>query len=183
MKTKMLGKVKTFSTVVVREIDNPDADDEDRALIGTTQVVWTDLLSPEDELAPYEIRGLLRPGGNSLAWLPEDTVVEVVEKRRMLGRPEALIADAAEARARTRDLYSSGAVPELIDLSEPVISAVENTQDPEIAVQDLLFALSVAPDDAVVRDMMIAALAARYASVQRNPKTYPPGRHPWAKLN
>ena len=42
MKMKPLGKVKTFSRVVVREVANPDADDDDRALVGMTFAVWTD---------------------------------------------------------------------------------------------------------------------------------------------
>lgn len=182
MKTKLLGKVKTFSRVVIREVGNPDADDDDRALVGMTFAVWTGLTSAEDELAPYELRGLLAENARQLTWLLDDTVVEVVETPKTLARPEDLIADAPEARARTRELFSSGDFRQIIEDSDRVWEAVANTDDPEFAVENLLLALNVAPDLPVVKDMMIAALAARFVDVQRNPETYPPTRYPWAKL-
>lgn len=182
MKTKPLGKVKTFSRVVIREVGNPDADDDDRALVGTTFAVWTELTRAEDELTPYELCGLLAEDARQLTWLPDDTVVDIVEKPKMLARPEHLIKGAADARARARELHSSGDLPQIIEDSDPVSAAVGNTIDPEFAVENLLLALNVAPELPAVKDMMIAALAARFASVQRDVNTYPPEHHPWARL-
>lgn len=182
MKIKTLGKAKTFSRVMIREVGNHDADDDDRSLVGSTFAVWTELTSSSDELAPYELRGLVAEGGRELTWLPDDTVVDVVEKPRMLARPENLIDDAEGARERTRGLYSSGEIPQIIDDSDPVWAAVANTDDPEIAVHNLLLALSVAPDLPVVKDLMVAALAARFATVRRDKEAYPPNQYPWAKL-
>jgi hypothetical protein len=130
MKPKQLGKVKTFSTVLIREVSRPVADDDDRALIGTTVVVWTDLTSSDDELAPHELRGLLPPRSDRLLWLPDDTLVEVVQEPMMLAHPEDLIHNARAARQRARYMFPTGDYPELVEMSDPVMAAVSEHRQP-----------------------------------------------------
>ena len=181
MPRSTLGAVETFSRVVIHAVTNEDADDGDRALVGTTFAVWTDLESPGDPLALYEIRGLVRPNDESLTWLPDDTVVDVVDEPAMAGRPEQLAADAPRIRVSDPDLSESW--HPLIWDSEAVMGPVSDTVDPEYATYVLLCALSVVPNVPEVRSVLVAALAARLAQVRRDPRTYPPADYPWARID
>jgi hypothetical protein len=173
-----LADVETFATVIIRAVVNEDADDDDRALAGATFAVWTDLESPEDSLAPYEIRGLVRSNDDHITWLPDDTVVEVAGGPTLAGRPEVLAEGAARVRVTDPDL--AGSWHPLIWGSEAVMGPVSNTVDPEHGTEALLFALSVVPKVPEVQEVLLAALKARYAQVVRNPRTYPPESYPWA---
>lgn len=177
MATTTLADVETFASVVIRAVVNEDADDDDRALAGLTFAVWTDRESPEDSLAPYEFRGLVRPNDDHITWLPDDTVVEVTSGPTFAGRPEVLAVGASRVRVTDPDLAESW--HPLIWESEAVMGPVSNTVDPEHGTEALLFALSVAPNVAEVREILLAALKARYTQVVRDPQTYPPARYPW----
>lgn len=71
--------------------------------------------------------------------------------------------------------------PPLIWESNTLFSAVRGWDDPEIAVQIILCALAVAPDEDDVRPTLLAALKARFARVTREPNVYPPARYPWLR--
>jgi hypothetical protein len=70
--------------------------------------------------------------------------------------------------------------PDLIWRSDIVFSPVQGWHDPETSVEVLLCARAVAPhDDPELRPMLLAALKARYAIVQKKPNVYPPDDYPW----
>jgi hypothetical protein len=173
-----LADVETFSTVIIRAVVNEDADDDDRELAGETFAIWTDLESPEDSFAPYEIRGLVRTSDDYITWLPDDTVVELIAGPSLAGHPASLAEGADRVRVSDPDLSSSW--HPLIGESEAVMGPVSNTVDPESGTETLLYALSVAPEVPELRKVLLSALAARYAQVVRDPRTYPPAGYPWA---
>jgi hypothetical protein len=175
----MLADVETFSTVIIRAVVNEDADDDDRQLAGATFAVWTELESPEDPFASYEIRGLVRPNDDHITWLPDDTIVELVSGPSLAGHPGSLAEGAERVHVTNPELASSW--HPLIWESEAVMGPVSNTVDPAFATETLLYALSVAPEVPEVQKVLLSALVARYSQVLRDPRTYPPSESPWVR--
>ncbi|MBB6037758.1 hypothetical protein [Phytomonospora endophytica] len=159
-----------------------DQIDDEPLVAGDVVTVWTRCEEDENPFALVQIRGLLH-GHRGLVWLPEDAEVEIVDLPRYAGRPEDLVKQAKPVRAPAGSkgvLKTAEGWPELIWRSDIVYSPVQGWDDAEIAVEVLLCALAVAPDDdPSLKPMLLAALAARYAALQRDPQTYPTTRYPW----
>lgn len=136
----------------------------------------------ENPFALVQLRGVIhREFG--LSWLPEDTEIEIVDMPRYAGQPEDLVrrAQPVAAPAGSKGVVKTAdGWPDLIWRSDMVFSPVQGWSVPEIAVEVLLCALAVAPDeDPALVPMLLAALAARYARVVKDPRTYPASRYPW----
>jgi hypothetical protein len=69
--------------------------------------------------------------------------------------------------------------PPLIWASNTLFSAVIGWTDPQISVEIILCALTVAPDHGDLRPTLLAGLKARYARVRREPNVFPPAQYPW----
>ncbi|MEE6263502.1 hypothetical protein [Plantactinospora sonchi] len=178
----LLATVPTFSRVRITGPGPTGRSDDGSPAIGDVVTVWTRRVSDENPFALVELRGVVH-GRRGLVWLPEDAEVEVVEPPRYAGRPEDLVTQARPVKAPEGSkgvMKTAEGWPELIWQSDIVFSPVQGWDDPEIAVEVLLCALAVAPDDdPQLRPMLLAALAARYARLQRDPRTYPVARYPW----
>lgn len=176
-----LQGVPTFSRIRVTDWGSVHWIDDFPGAIDDVVTVWTQCQSVDNPFATVEVRGVLdRHAG--LVWLPDDAEAEIVEQVRYAGMPEdlVLLATPIEAPAGSKGtVKSADGWPELNWTSNTLYSPVQGFSDPELSVQTILCALNVAPDEGDLRPMLLAALAARYAKVLKNPDTYPPERYPW----
>jgi hypothetical protein len=162
---------------------------KDAELMGETVITWTDLRQSIDVFAEVDIRGLLTATAE-LRWLSGDAEVEIVERPHYADLPENLVSQAqplptpsgvngGNAPGLTFDTPAGW--PPLIWESNTLFSAVRGWDDPQIAVQIILCALAVAPDEDDVRSTLLAALKARYARVTRDSDVYAPAQYPWRR--
>jgi hypothetical protein len=177
-----LAKVPTFSRIRVRDIGSVGQIEGVPDTIDDVLPVWTKCTRDENPFATVEIRGVIDSAAG-LVWLPDDAEVDIVEGPKYAGQPEELIKQVTPVKAPAG---SQGAVaspegwPQLIWESDIVHSPVQGWTDAEISVEVLMCALTVAPnDDPLLRPMLLAGLAARYANLVKHPRTYPPEKYPW----
>ncbi|MEU8257039.1 hypothetical protein AB0C06_22555 [Micromonospora inaquosa] len=178
----LLATIPTFSRVRVTGLGSTDQIADQPPSIGDVVTIWTWRESDQNPFALVRIRGVVHTE-RGFIWLPEDTEIEVVEPPRYAGRIEDLLKQAKPVKAPAGSLgvmKTADGWPELIWRSDIVFSPVQGWTDAEIAVEVLMCALAVAPDDdPQLKPMLLAALAARYARLQGDPKTYPADRYPW----
>lgn len=176
-----LADVSTFARVSVRDFGTIDGIEGIPHTIDDVVTVWTQCTNDENPFVTVQIRGVISNG--ELEWLPEDAEVDVVEGPRFAGQPEELVREARPIAAPEGSkglMKTPDGWPDLIWNSDIVYSPVQGWEDPELAVEVLMCALAVAPEqDPDLRPMLLAALKARYAKLRRDPDTYPPAAYPW----
>ena len=177
-----LSKVPTFARIRVLDFGSVDQIEGVPDTIDDVLPVWTQCVRDENPFATVEIRGVIDSAAG-LVWLPDDAEVEIVDGPKYAGQPVELIKQATPVKAPAGSkgvVVTAEGWPQLIWESDIVHSPVQGWTDPEIAVEVLMCALSVAPtDDPQLRPMLLAGLAARYAMLVKDPRTYPPEKYPW----
>jgi hypothetical protein len=179
-----VDETPVFSVARVTALGSLDTGARDAELLGATVVPWTDLREGDNPFAEVDIRGVLVPPTTELRWLSGDAEVEIIQRPCFADLPESLVSQARPMRSPkddpNEDDGEQGWPPLIVD-SNTLFSAIMGWKDPQISVEIILCALSVAPDDddGVLRQMLLAGLKARYARVTRQPNVYPPDRYPW----
>ena len=171
-----------FCRVGVTALGSLDSSEKDAKLLGATVIPWTDLRQSDDVFAEVDVRGVLDLTAEP-HWLSGDAEVEIIEQPRYADLPENLVP---QARPMTTPPGVNGGVvpglifdaaegwPPLIWASETLFSAVRGWTDPQISVQIILCALTVAPEHGDLRPTLLAGFKARYARVTREPNVFPP---------
>ncbi|MEB3023565.1 hypothetical protein [[Mycobacterium] crassicus] len=175
-RTPAFSRVKLLHVKLLPTSEN-SADIKESELLGTTVTTWTGLEPSDDVFAECDMRGVLT-SGSELCWIAGDSEVEMMQPPRYAGLPEELVAEAKPIASPAGSKAYSGTAegwPPLIWKSRTVYSAIKY-DDYDTAVEVLLCALSVAPDDGDLRPMLLASLKAKYARVLRNADSYP---QPW----
>lgn len=176
-----LDKTPKFSRVRVTAVGSLSTSEKDSNLLGAVVIPWTHVDSSDDVFAEEEVRGVLT-SGSELHWMAGDTEVEMIEPPHYAGMPEDLVLQARPIASPAGSKAYSGTFegwPTLIWNSHTLYDAIKGYNDYETAVEIILCALSVAPDDGDLGPMLLAGLKARYAALARRPDTYPPAEYPW----
>ena len=167
-----LDETPIFSRVRVTAVGSLSTSEEDSNLLGAVVIAWTDLEQSDDLFAEVDVRGVLT-SRSELHWMAGDTKVEMIEPPQYAGMPEDLVLQARPI-ASPKAGSLSDEWPPLIRHSYPLRRAVNGWDDYDTAVEVILCALSVAPDDGDLCPMLLASLKANYARVVRH--DYP---QPW----
>lgn len=179
----LLADAPAFSRVMITALGSIQEIDTDPPAIGDKVILWSHCETNSDNpFAVNRIRGIIH-SNRGLIWIPENAEVKVVRPPRYAGKPEDLIRQARPVKAPAGSkgvVKTADGWPPLIWQSDLVFSPVQGWDDAETAVEVLMCALAVAPnDDPDLKPMLLAALTARYARLVKDPKTYPPNQYPW----
>lgn len=171
----------TYSRIRVLNLGSTDGIDGITAKPGNVLLLWTTPVNDENPFVTVRIRGVVDSEAR-LSWLPDDTQVEIVEETRYAGMPEELVAMATPVAvpAGSKGLMKTeDGWPELIWINDSLHSALVGWTDAQIATEEILCALTFAPDEGDLRSLLLAGLKAQFAHVTRDPRTNPPERYPW----
>jgi hypothetical protein len=169
-----VDETPVFCRVKVAALGSFDGSGNVAKLLGATVIPWTDLRQSDDVFAEVDVRGVLDSTAE-LHWLPGDAEIEIIERPRYADLPERLVRQAPTGLRIDLDIEC----PPLLWESNTLHSAVVGWKDPQISVEIILCALTVAPDHGDLRPTLLAGLKARYARVTREPNVFPPARYPW----
>ena len=117
-----------------------------------------------------------------MSWLPDDADVEIIEEARYAGAPEDLVAPAKPMKAPTGaggSMQSPDGWPALVWENDSLHSSPIGWTDAQIATEEILAALTIAPDVDNLHPMLLAGLKAQDTKVARDPGTNPPEQFPW----
>jgi hypothetical protein len=173
-----LDETPVFSRVRVTAVGSLSTSEKDSNLLGAAVITWTSLEPSDDVFAEVDVRGVLT-SGSELHWMAGDTEVEMIELPHYAGMPEDLVLQARPIASPAGSKAYSGIAegwPPLIWNSHTLYRAVKGYDDYDTAVEKILCALSVAPDDGDLRPMLLAGLKASYARLVRSAASYP---QPW----
>jgi hypothetical protein len=165
-----LDETPVFSRVRVTAVGSLSTSERDSNLLGAAVIPWTSLEPSDDVFAEVDVRGVLT-AGSELHWMAGDTEVEMIELPHYAGMPEDLVLQARPIASPAGSKAYSGAAdgwPPLIWNSHTLYRAVKGYDDYHTAVEKILCALSVAPDDGDLRPMLLASLKANHARVLRH---------------
>lgn len=169
-----IDQTPPFSRVKVVQLGSLDTEPKDLDLLGSEVITWTSMEKSSDLFAEVDVRGILTPENavdwaiGTLWWLSGDAEVEMVTPPRYAGQPEDLIKLATPVKSPTSSGMPDG-WPPLIWKSMPLYRALDSLDDALTCVENLLCALSVAPDVVDVKPWLLAGLKARYAKLLRGP--------------
>jgi hypothetical protein len=173
-----LDETPIFSRVRVTAVGSLSTSERDSNLLGAVVIPWTSLEPSDDVFAEVDLRGVLT-SRSELHWMASDTEVEMIELPHYAGMPEDLVLQAHPIASPSGSKAYSGTAdgwPPLIWNSHTLYRAVKGYDDYDTAVEIILCALSVAPDDGDLCPMLLASLKANYARVVRYANSYP---RPW----